>query len=435
MKRMQNNKNKQRRLWLDDKPSRKAKANVVYLGDNLPLLKVLATNQMDFIYIDPPFCSQSIYNSKAWGGKTIGFNDKWGGGIHSYMHWLSPRLKEFYRILKDTGVFCLHLDQKSVHYAKVELDKIFGYNNFVNEIIWCYNKWSNTAKYFQKNHDTILIYSKSKNYTFNKQYGPLTASMKQIRDRGYNGGSNNGKKILRVYDKNNQKAIKKINEKNYDNIYYIDEPAPGRSLPDYWNIPFMGGSKKEKLGYPTQKPLALLDRLIKTFTNQNDMVMDAFCGCGTTISSAQKLGRRWLGCDISKDAIEVICSRMKKEHNLKIKIIKTGSLTKDNIMKLEPFQFEQYVVNLIGLPNKKQTKDGGVDGYTHSHIPIQVKKSYKIGRPVLDCFYKHIEKRGAGIIIAHSFSSNLIEEKRRIEQEKGWTIDLIETQDLIRDAS
>lgn len=170
-------------------------------------------------------------------------------------------------------------------------------------------------------------------------------------------------------------------------------------------------------------------------TDKNDMVFDAFCGCGTTINVAHSLNRKWLGCDISKDAIKEIRFEFARDHNLKIQVIKTGSLSKDNILRLDPFEFERYLVGLIGQPNLKQRGDGGVDGYTYDHIPIQVKKSYKIGRPVIDSFYKHIEKRGAGIIIAHSFCSSLIEEKNRIENEKGWQIDLIETRDLIRDAS
>ena len=316
------------------------------------------------------------------------------------------------------------MDQRSAHYAKIEIDKIFGQKNFLNEIIWCYQNGGKSKNHFAKKHDSILIYSKTDDYKFNE---------KDVRIP-YELISPNSVTPFNLTDKKGRKyRIRKANGKEYK--YYQDA---GKIPNDWWiDIQPLTGrhGRDERLGYPTQKPLTLLDRFIKAFTNKNDMVFDAFCGCGTTISSAQNLGRLWMGCDISKDAIKIIRQRMARDHSLKIKVIKTGALTKDNILRLDPFEFERYVVGLIGQPNLKQRGDGGVDGYTYSHIPIQVKKSYKIGRPVLDSFYKHIEKRGAGILIAHSFCSSLIEEKNKIENEKGWTIDLIETRDLIRDAS
>ena len=176
-------------------------------------------------------------------------------------------------------------------------------------------------------------------------------------------------------------------------------------------------------------------RIIEMTTEKGDMVFDAFCGCGTTVSSAQNLGRKWLGIDISKDAISVIRKRMAKEHQLKIKVIKTDSLSKADVLRLDPFEFERYMVSLIGQPNLQQRGDGGVDGYTHNYIPIQVKKSFNVGRPVIDAFYKHIEKRGAGVIIAHSFTKDAYEEIKKIQNEKGFVVDLIETRDLLRDAA
>lgn len=341
-----------------------------------------------------------------------------GGGVQSYIHWLKPRLREFKRLLSDKGVFALHLDYRSAHYAKVELDKIFNQSNLVNEIIWCYKSGGAGNKSFSKKHDTILIYSKTKNYTFNPE------KEKSYKEVNYSTGNKKVKLFKEVI-----KTCKAPKGEKCNNVYTLTYPK------DWIEIGMLSTASKERLGYPTQKPLELLDRLILAFTNKNDMVFDSFCGCGTTISSAQNLGRRWLGCDISKEAIKVIRKRMAKEHQLKIQVIKTGSLNKAEILRLNPFDFEAYLVGLIGIPNKKQRGDGGIDGFTYDHIPIQVKKSFKIGRPVLDSFYKHIEKRGAGIIIAHSFSKTLMEEKNRIENEKGWQIDLIETRDLIRDAA
>ena len=340
-----------------------------------------------------------------------------GGGVQSYIHWLKPRLRQFKRILSSKGVFALHLDSKACHYAKIELDKIFGYNNFLNQVVWDYKKIANSkAKKYLRSHDIILIYSKENKHTFNIQFeSEISKRKRQLIKSGYNTKKMNGEKYLYIYDKNNvEKRIKngQFKKEDFDHIIEVDT-SKGNLVTDIFRIDFLNSNSREKLGYPTQKPLELLDRLILSFTNKNDMVFDGFCGCGTTISSAQNLGRRWLGCDISKEAIQVIRKRMAKEHQLKIQVIKTGSLNKAEILRLNPFDFERYVVSLIGQPNLKQRGDGGVDGYTYNHVPIQVKKSYKIGRPVIDSFYKHIEKRGAGIIIAHSFCSSLIEEKKQ----------------------
>ena len=126
-------KDKQHHLWLGNRSARSVKDCVVYQGDNLEILKELESGKVDFIYIDPPFCSQVVQKSKAWNKQIVSFNDEWGGGVHSYIRWLVPRLKECHRILKDTGVFCLHLDDKACHYTKIELDKIFGYKNLINQ--------------------------------------------------------------------------------------------------------------------------------------------------------------------------------------------------------------------------------------------------------------------------------------------------------------
>jgi len=233
--------------------------------------------------------------------------------MKSYLIMMAVRLLQMKRILKDTGSIYLHCDPTSSHYLKLIMDSIFGKENFRNEIVWGYKKWTNTANFWQKNHDILLFYSKSKNYTFNKLYGDLTESMKQIRKRGYNAGSSGGKQILRIYDQNNPKAQQKIKEGKYDSLFYIENPAVGSPIPDYWDIPILGGGSKERLGYPTQKPLKLLERIIKASTNEGDLVLDPFCGCATTCIAAEKLGRKWIGIDISQKAIDLVKIRMDRE--------------------------------------------------------------------------------------------------------------------------
>ena len=426
---------------ISKRPIRKVKSNVVFQGDNLEIMRELEPDKIDLIYIDPPFCSQSVQTSKAWGKKVISFPDEWGGGIQSYIRWLIPRLRECHRLLKETGVFCLHLDYKACHYAKIELDKIFGFNNFVNQVIWDYKKVSNSkAKKFLRSHDVILIYSKTRHYYFNRLFeSVLSARKKQLIKQGYNTKNMNGEKYLYIYDKKNvENRIRKgqIKKTKYDHIVEVDI-TKGNAITDIFRIDFLNSNSKEKLGYPTQKPIILLDRLIKAFTNKGDMVFDSFCGCGTTISSAQSLGRKWLGIDISKDAISVIRKRMLKEHGLNIEVVKANSLSRSSIYQLNPFDFEHQLVKMLGgTPNLKKGGDGGVDGYCYDHTPIQVKKSFAVGRPVVDSFYKHVKNgNGRGVVIARSFSKGAYEEVARLYNKEGLQIDLIPSDDIIRDVA
>lgn len=376
----------------------------IYQGDNLEVMRSLEGGKIDLIYIDPPFCAQNVMQSKAWGKKVVSFNDEWGGGINSYIRWLVPRLRECHRLLKDTGSFFLHLDYRSSHYAKVELDKIFGASNFRNEIVWCYAGGGISKKYLPRKHDTILWYSKSENYFYD-------APMRKYSQTG-SGRHSDGS----TYDKDRDRT----------------------PCNDWWNdISPVNSMSNERLGYPTQKPIPLLKRAIKMSCPSNGVVADFFCGCGTTVSAAQNLKRKWLGCDVSKDAIAVIRKRMIKEHKLKVDVIKIGNLSKKEIYKLSPFEFEKKMVELIGgTPNIKQVGDRGVDGRMHDSTPIQVKKTDNIGRPVIDSFYRHVKSgNGKGIIIAKSFAKTAYEEIDRLFNEEGLQIDLVPSDDIIRDAA
>ena len=428
------------------KAKKKVRPNQIFQGDNLEIMRSLEGEKIDLIYIDPPFCSQSVQKSKAW-GKEVSFNDSWGGGVNSYIRWLVPRLRECHRLLKETGVFCLHLDQRSSHYARVELDKIFGKSKFINEVIWRRGKCASNTKSssFPRNHDSILIYSKTKNYSYNRQFRPY--SERTLRLYKYNDNDGRGKyrrQELRTYGKNTIQKFKrqnKITKSKTGKLYFKQylKDKPGVTVDSIWDdiggLPY--GAVKERMGYPTQKPLALLERLIVAFTNKSRIVADFFCGCGTTVSAAEKLNRKWLGCDISKDAIKVIRKRMARDHKLKIEVINTNQQTRAQIYRLTPFKFETKMVEMLGgTPNSKQVGDGGVDGRMHDSTPIQVKKSLNVGRPVIDSFYKHVkEGNGKGIIIAKSFSKTAYEEVNRLFNEQGLQIDLVPSDDIIRDAA
>ena len=228
--------------------------NYIHRGDNLRFMRSLEESKIDLIYIDPPFFTQSDQSHKCL-GKEVVFTDSWVN-LNAYLDFIIMRLEKCHRLLKDTGVLCVHLDWRSVHYVKIELDKIFGMRNFVNEIIWSYKSGGAGNRAFAKKHDTILIYSKSQEYTFNIQ-----------KEKSYN-------REFRPY------RFKGIEEFK-DNIGWHTMV----NMKDVWQIDMVGRTSNEWLGYPTQKPLALLDRIIKAFTNKNAIVADFFCGSGTTILS------------------------------------------------------------------------------------------------------------------------------------------------------
>ena len=344
-----------------------------------------------------------------------------GGGIASYRLWLKQRLREMHRLLKKDGVLCVHLDYNAVHYIKVDLDEIFGQGNFdrgskhlINQIIWFYKTGGASKKQFSKKHDVILVYGKSGNWTFNP-----------VKEKTYTKAKG-----------------RKAGVQNYgagDCEFFEDEYGVYNLTyeKDVWDISYINSQAKERLGYPTQKPIALLNKIIKAFTNKNDIVADFFCGCASTISSAHGLGRYWLGVDVSKEASKIIRKRMARDHRLKVQIIPLKSLTRQQIERLNPFEFERYCVRGIGgIPNEKQRGDGGIDGFLISDgTPIQVKKSKNIGRPVIDSFHKHLKINGRGIIIAKSFGRGAKDEVARLKISEGYELSLITVEDILREAS
>jgi len=423
-------------------PKRKLTTNVVYCADNLEVMKTLPGESIDLIYIDPPFNTGTVRKSKAWDNEVqLGdFDDKWGGGINSYILWMTNRLREMHRLLKPTGVLCVHLDYKSVHYIKVELDKIFGQgstdrgsDHLVNEIIWYFNQGGGRSKNnFKNRHNHILIYSKKKKYIFNEKdlrlpFTPHKQSKSGKNFGGVMGIDENGREFVEKWGTGKKKKYR----------YYLDE---GKSPESVWtDIQSLQSAAKERVNnrWATQKPIALLERIIKAFTNKDHIVADFFCGCGTTISASESLGRKWIGVDVSKDASQVIRKRMTRDHNLDVDILSLKSLTKEEILSLDPFEFEKYCVRSIGgIPNDIQRGDGGTDGYLiEDGTPIQVKMSERVGRTVIDSFHKHLQKNGKGVIIAKSFGRGAKEEVARLRLKEGYEVTLVTIDDILREAA
>jgi DNA modification methylase len=388
----------------------KLEKNKLICGDNLGELVTMEKECVDLIYIDPPFFSNRNYEI-IWGDEAEirSFEDRWAGGINVYIDWMKQRVMELHRVLKPTGSFYLHCDWHAGHYLKVMLDDVFGYNNFQNEIAWCYKTQGATKKRWSRKHDTIFFYTKSSSYTFNP-----------LKERSY---------MMHKY------GFKKTDFKEDEKGQYSHVLCK-----DWWEIPAIGSATKERWHYPTQKPEALLERIINASSNLGDIVLDSFCGCGTTLAVAQKLGRRWMGIDISPSAIALIRNRLANLGIAESDIDIIGMpKSKDDLKKFKPYEFQYWVINeLHGSPSPKKTGDMGIDGFSlFNHYPIQVKQQEGVGRNVIDNFetalkryYKTPRDTYHGYIVAFSFTKGAYEEVARVKRE-GVEINLIEVQDIL----
>ena len=313
-------------------PRRIIQPSTLYYGDCLYIMQEWEPEQVDLIYLDPPFKSNRNYNI-LFGSQTNGksaqllaFEDTWSwdeaaaerveeletrvispisktmrgfllqlgkSGMLAYISYMAERLIECHRILKPTGSIYLHCDQSSSHYLKVLMDSIFGAKNLRNELIWFYHDSpGRSRRYYPKKHDVIFWYSNSDQWTFNDddvRVPILAASVERYKTARKLGG--------REYVGGKAADIGKIPE-------------------DVWSIPVVKQNSKEACGYPTQKPLRLLERIIKASSKEGDLVLDPFCGCGTSIVAAQSLGRQWAGIDTSPLAVEAIMKR--KIKNLRV---------------------------------------------------------------------------------------------------------------------
>jgi DNA modification methylase len=400
--------------------------NRLICGDNLQELAAFKSESVDLIYIDPPFFSNRNYEI-IWGDEAEirTFEDRWEGGINVYIDWMKQRVLELHRVLKPTGSFYLHCDWHADHYLKVMCDEIFGYGNFRNEIIWSYKRYTAASNRFQRLHDTILFYGKSADATFNdvredygEKSGKADSHYKQDEDgQWYRWQKRKGQEPYKIY------------------------LSGGRRQGDVWEIPIINASAKERLGYPTQKPEALLERIITASSNQGDIVLDAFCGCGTALAVSQMLKRKWIGIDISPSAVALIKNRLSTigaKERTHYEVFGMPQKMED-VLAFKPYEFQYWVINeMHGMPNPKKSGDMGIDGFSFlEHHPIQVKQSESVGRNVVDNFetalrryYKDSPKEKHGYIVALSFGKGAHEEAVRAKKD-GLLIQLIKVQDII----
>ncbi len=273
----------------------------------------------------------------------------------AYLAMMAPRLIELHRVLKDTGSIYLHCDPTASHYLKMLMDAIFGAVNFKNEIIWHYRKWPSGKYTFQRNHDILLFYSKSstKDRTFNQIYMERAASTLKRFGKA---------KIVSGHDKSGRRVPSKTE----------DTDSAGVRQDDVWEI---GRVPPIKQLFPTEKPIPLLERVINVSSNEGDVILDPFCGCGTTIAAAQKLNRRWIGIDITHLAVALMRHRIEDMFGEKIRMTyqvvgEPVSLPDAKTLAAnDPYQFQWWALQLVGARPVEQKKgaDKGIDGRLYFH--------------------------------------------------------------------
>ena len=256
--------------------------NLIYCGDNLEVLAKFPEKSVDLIYADPPFFSSKAYKI-IWGNgaEQKAYEDRWKGGINVYIEWMKERLWQCYRVLKDTGSMYLHCDWHASHRLRVAMDDIFGERHFQNEIIWWYGGGGASKTRWAGSHDTLLFYTKSDKWLFNTDAVREPYKVEWTRGQRRADGS--------------ERTLKK-----------------GKLPDDVWRMHSLMPWAKERLKYPTQKPEALLKPIILASSNPDDIVLDPFCGCGTTLVVAHQLGRKWIGIDVSPIACELTKTRLEK---------------------------------------------------------------------------------------------------------------------------
>ncbi|MBZ5566704.1 MAG: restriction endonuclease [Acidobacteriia bacterium] len=474
---------------------------VVYCGDNLDQLPRLPNHCIDLVYIDPPFNSNRNYEV-FWGEtrEMRSFEDR-HGSTQAYIDFMRPRCVELARVLKPTGIFYYHCDWHACHYVKVMLDQILGEDNFVNEIIWKRQSSHNDAKQGSRHlgrvHDTLFMYAGSKDHYFKHLYRPYdaeyiekfyhhvepeTGRRYQLGDLGAPGGAAPSKGNPH-YDFLGVSRYWRYSRENMQKLYaegrvvqtkpgavprlkrYLDE-GKGVPLGSVWDdIGPVQGVADERIGFPTQKPLKLLERIIEISSQPGDLVLDAFCGCGTALVAAQNAGRHWIGIDVSPTACRVMAKRLRDScgltENEKLWKIGRGFVVRDlpwteeQLRKLPPFEFENWAVIAVGgTPNKAHVGDMGIDGriYPMSAIPkgraredqfafmddwfpIQVKQRDKVGRPEIDQFEAAMmrENREKGFFVGFDFTSDARAEIARFHGRSQREIIAITVGELLQD--
>jgi site-specific DNA-methyltransferase (adenine-specific) len=349
--------------------------NKIYHGNCVEKLKEIEANKVDLIYFDPPFFTQRKHSlTNKDNSKTYEFDDKYNS-IEEYLALVESVLVQSRRILKNTGSVFLHCDKTASHNIRVVMDKVFGRENFQSEIIWSYKRWSNAKKGLLNAHQVIFFYSKTQDFKFNTLYTDYSATTNldqilQDRERDENGKS--------VYKKDENGNV------------ILGKEKKGVPLSDVWEIPYLNPKAKERTGYPTQKPVLLLNQILNIVTHEGDLVVDPFCGSGTTCVSAKSLKRQFIGIDISKDAVELANSRLEEM------VISESNLINKGTNEYQE-KTEKEIAILQNINAFPVQRNSGIDGFLKDHfegmpVPVKIQGEYE----TIDDAIEKLEKASSG---------------------------------------
>jgi len=373
----------------------------------------LPDNSVDLIYLDPPFFSRRNFEAiwadgseirsfedSNWyqricincenpltfdalycprcGKSTRQFKQVRRQDLSAYLNWIEPRLRGCHRVLRETGSIYVHLDWHAVHYIKTILDDIFGYKNFRNEIIWHYGLGGSSPRCFSRKHDNILFYSKGEDYYFNPPKIP--ASSRRLRGK-----------------------LKKLD--------------------DVWNIPSINNMAKERLGYPTQKPLKLLQRIIYSSSRVGDLVLDPFAGCSTTLVAAHLLKRRWIGIDISPTSCRVSLQRLIESNaRLSIADLIDYPVDEEDLRNLSTQEIVNWVSTKMGLKSIKNNV-----GLTFKGLPVLIAPKF-VDSSEIRRFANSIKQDFT--LVSFEFKDDVLEEIKNLENEHHFQISIKKISDL-----
>ena len=349
--------------------------NKIYQGNSVEKLKEIEANKVDLIYFDPPFFTQRKHTlTNKDNSKTYEFDDKYNS-IEEYITLVENVLEQSKRVLKNSGSVFLHCDKTASHNIRLVMDKVFGRENFQSEIIWSYKRWSNAKKGLLNGHQVIFFYSKTQDFKFNTLYTDYSATTNldqilQERERDENGKS--------VYKRDeNGKVI-------------LGKEKKGVPLSDVWEIPYLNPKAKERTGYPTQKPVLLLNQILNIVTDEGDLVVDPFCGSGTTCVSAKSLKRQFIGIDISQDAVELANSRLEEMVISESKLLNKGT----NEYQEKSEKELSILQNINAFPVQRNS---GIDGFLKDHfegmpVPVKIQGEYE----TIEDAIKKLEKASYG---------------------------------------
>ena len=369
--------------------------NQLYQGDCFDVLATIDRRSIDLIYLDPPFFTEKKHSLKnRERTKEFSFNDKWGSSI-AYSQFLYERIQRTKPLLKETGSIFVHCDNNANHMVRSILDSIFGTDNFRSEIIWSYKRWSNDTKGLLASHQNIYFYSVSSKFKFNTIYNSYseTTNIDQLLQ-------------TRARDEHN----KSVYAFDRDGNFRPGKRKKGVPLSDVWELPYLNPKAKERVGYPTQKPILLLEQIVRLVTDKDDIVLDPFCGSGTTCVAAKLLGRQYIGIDISAEAIQLAQKRLARPIKTESRLVNNGREAYVNVDK-------EAIALLNGIPYYPVHRNKGIDAILVEQFE---------GTPVL----VRVQKEGETLLEAASLLFNA---KSKKQAKKAFLIQTHHSNSLLED--